>query len=102
MKEIGGIKTIVVKEGKEEEFLKLFFEMLERIRKEHKEHSDTVYYDLYRSRSVPRGFVVLERYVDEASWQSHQDAEYGKIYFPKIRALLESIEVEYFDAVQEQ
>ncbi len=70
--------------------------MLEFIRKE---EAGNVYYDLYKSRTIPRGYLVMERYKDKAAWQAHQDSEYGKIYFPKIRAILESITVEYFDAV---
>lgn len=96
MKEIGGIKNVMVQKGKEAEFEKLFFEMREYIRKE---ETGNIYYDLYKSRTNPRTYVVTERYRDEAAWQAHQDSEYGKIYFPKIRAILESINVEYFDAV---
>ena len=66
-----------------------------------KEESGNIYYDLYKSRTNPRGYVVMERYKDQAAWQTHQDSEYGKIYFPKIRAILESIEVEYFDGKDE-
>lgn len=96
MKPIGGIKKIIVQEGKETEFEKLFFEMLSHIRKE---ETGNIYYDLYKSRTSAQAYVVTERYKDQAAWQAHQDSEYGKIYFPKIRAILESIEVEYFDAV---
>lgn len=96
MTAVGGIKKITVMKGQEEAFLSLFFEMREHIQNE---NAGTVYYDLYRSRNSERSFIVTERYTDEAAWQAHQDAEYGKIYFPKIRAILESIEVEYFDAV---
>ena len=98
MDQIGGIKNIIVQEGKEAEFKKLFFEMLQHIKKE---ESGNIYYDLYKSRTNPRGYVVMERYKDQAAWQTHQDSEYGKIYFPKIRAILESIEVEYFDGKDE-
>lgn len=94
MNSVGGIKNILVQEGKEAEFEKLFFEMLEHIRKD---ASGNIYYDLYRSRTNPRAYVVTERYQDQAAWQRHQDSEYGKTYFPKIRSILESIDVEYFD-----
>jgi quinol monooxygenase YgiN len=92
---IGGIKNIVVQEGKEAEFEKLFFEMLEEIRKN---EPGNMYYDLYKSKTNPRGYLVMERYKDQSAWQTHQDSAYGKLYFPKIRAILESITVEYFDA----
>lgn len=97
MKAIGGIKKILVHKGKEADFEKLFFEMLTYIRKE---ETGNIYYELYKDRSKARGYTVIEKYKDQAAWQKHQDSEYGKIYFPKIRAILESIEVEYFDAVE--
>jgi quinol monooxygenase YgiN len=95
MTAIGGTKTIIVQEGKEAEFEALFAELRAIVLKD----TGNIYYDLYKSRMIPRGYVVLEKYADATSWQAHQDAEYGKDYFPKIRAMLESIEVEYFDAV---
>ncbi len=95
MTAIGGTKTIVVQEGQEAAFEALFAELRAIVLKD----EGNIYYDLYKSRTVPRGYVVLERYSDVAHWQAHQDAEYGKDYFPKIRAMLESIEVEYFDEV---
>lgn len=99
MQQIGGVKNIIVQEGKENEFEKLFFEMLTHIRKE---ETGNIYYDLYKSRTNPRKYVVTEKYKDQAAWKAHQDSEYGKTYFPKIRALLESIEVEYFDIKTKQ
>lgn len=93
MTAVGGTKTIVLQEGKEAEFEGLFAELRAIVLKD----AGNIYYDLYKSRTVPRGYVVLEKYVDAASWQTHQDADYGKEYFPKIRAILESIVVEYFD-----
>ncbi len=92
----GGLKIITVLPGKETEFEQLFFATLEHIKKE---EIGTVYYDLYKSRKDARAYVVTERYLDVVAWQRHQDSEYGKIYFPKIRALLEKIDVEYFDAM---
>lgn len=95
MTAIGGIKTIVVQEGQEAAFEALFAELRAIVLQD----AGNLYYDLYKSRTVPRGYVVLERYADAASWQAHQDADYGKEYFPKIRGILEEIEVEYFEEV---
>jgi quinol monooxygenase YgiN len=65
---IGGLKTIVVKEGHEQEF-------------------------------ETRAYIVEEQYRDQAAFDSHQSSAHGKLYFPKIRAILESIQVEYFDVI---
>ncbi|HYD91059.1 MAG TPA: antibiotic biosynthesis monooxygenase family protein [Flavobacterium sp.] len=94
-KEIGGIKNIVVREGKIEEFEDIFFEMLKEIRKN---EPGNIYYDLYKSKTDKNGYIVMERYKDKAAWELHQNSPHGKTYFLKIRAILESVHVEYFDA----
>jgi quinol monooxygenase YgiN len=56
-------------------------------------------YSLLKSRTNPRAYIVEEQYRDQAALDAHQSSEHGAHFFPKIRALLESITVEYFDAV---
>ena len=94
--QIGGLKTIVVKEGYEQEFETLFREMRAAIA-----HGapDCLYYSLLKSRTNPSAYIVEEQYRNQAAFDAHQSSPYGKIYFPKIRAILESINVEYFDVV---
>jgi quinol monooxygenase YgiN len=92
--QIGGLKTIVVRDGHEQEFESLFRELREAIREG---EPDCLYYSLLKSRTNPRAYIVEEQYRDEAAFNLHQASPYGKTYFPKIRAILESIQVEYFD-----
>ena len=56
-------------------------------------------YSLLKSRTNPRSYIVHEQYRDQAALDVHQSSAHGKIYFPKIRAMLESINVAYFDVV---
>ena len=92
---IGGVKHVVVNEGQEELFLKLF----QTLKSEVTRHEpDCVYYDLYRSRKAPRTYVVTERYRNEAAFQAHQTAAYGPPLFKQMRAII-AIEVEYYDSV---
>jgi quinol monooxygenase YgiN len=93
---IGGLKTILVTEGHEQAFEALFGELRAAIRDG---EPDCLYYSLLKSRTNPRGYIVEEQYGDQAAFDLHQGSAYGKIYFPKIRAILESIQVEYFDVV---
>jgi quinol monooxygenase YgiN len=94
---VGGLKHITVLEGKENEFESLFRELAVEVRKHNKECN---YYDLYKSER-PRRYLVMEQYKNRNALQEHQKSEHGKYYFPKIRELLESIEVSYFEyAVQ--
>lgn len=93
---IGGLKTILVKDGHEQEFETLFREMRAAIAES---EPDCLYYSLLKSRTNPCAYIVEEQYRDQAAFDTHQSSEYGKIYFPKIRAILESIQVEYFDVI---
>jgi quinol monooxygenase YgiN len=92
--QIGGLKTIVVQDGHEQEFESLFRELREAIREG---EPDCLYYSLLKSRTNPHAYIVEEQYRDEKAFDLHQSSSYGKTYFPKIRAILESIQVEYFD-----
>lgn len=92
---VGGLKTIVVKEGHEQEFEALF----SALRAEIATHEPgCLYYSLLRSRTNPRAYIVEEQYRDDAAWDVHQSSAYGKTYFPKMRAIID-ITVEYFDVV---
>jgi quinol monooxygenase YgiN len=92
---IGGVKRVVVNEGQEETFLKLF----RTLKTEMARHEPgNVYYDLYRSRKALRTYVVTERYRDEAAFQSHQTSAYGQPLFQQMRAII-AIDVEYYDSV---
>jgi quinol monooxygenase YgiN len=89
---VGGLKHVIVKEGKENEFESLFRELASKVR-EHDKGCN--YYDLYRSEQ-PRTYLVMEQYQNKEALHAHQKSEHGKYYFPKIRELLEKIEVNYF------
>jgi quinol monooxygenase YgiN len=93
---VGGLKVILVKEGHEREFESLFGELRAAMRTH---EPACLLYSLLKSRTNPRSYIVQEQYRDEAALESHQSSPHGKIYFAKIRAILESITVEYFDAV---
>ena len=92
---IGGVKHVVVNEGQEEAFLELFRALKSAMAKH---EPGNVYYDLYRSRTAPRTYVVTERYRDEAAFQSHQTSAYGPPLFKQMRAII-AVQVEYYDSV---
>jgi quinol monooxygenase YgiN len=96
-KVVGGLKSITVMEGKENEFESLFRELVTKVRESDRKYNC---YDLYKSER-PRTYLVMEQYVNKNALQQHQKSDHGKYYFPKIRELLEKIEVSYFEcAVQ--
>jgi quinol monooxygenase YgiN len=92
---VGGLKTIVVKAGYEQEFEALFVALRAEIAAQ---EPGCLYYSLLKSRTNPRAYIVEEQYRDEAAWETHQSSPYGKAYFPKMRAIID-ITVEYFDVV---
>ena len=91
---VGGLKNVLVKAGHEREFEKLFAELRAEMRRN---EPGCVYYSLLKSRTNPRAYVVEEQYRDRAALEAHESSAHGRIYFAKIRAIRESITVEYFD-----
>jgi len=93
---VGGLKIILVKAGHVQEFESLFRELRAAMR----EHEpDCLLYSLLKSRTNPLSYIVHEQYRDQRALDAHQASAHGAIYFPKMRAILESINVEYFDVV---
>jgi quinol monooxygenase YgiN len=93
---VGGLKVIVVKDGCEHEFETLFSELRKTMRNR---EPGCLVYSLLKSRSNPRSYVVHEQYRDPEALTAHESSPHGKIFFQKIRALLDDIRVEYFDGV---
>jgi quinol monooxygenase YgiN len=93
---VGGLKIILVKPGHEQEFESLFAELRTKMREAEPGCS---LYSLLKSRTNARAYIVQEQYGDPAALEAHESSERGKIYFPRIRAILESITVDYFDGV---
>jgi quinol monooxygenase YgiN len=91
---VGGLKHVLVQAGREREFEKLFAELRAEM---HTSEPGCVYYSLLKSRTNPRAYIVEEQYRDQGSLEVHESSAHGKLYFAKIRAILESITVEYFD-----
>ncbi len=93
---VGGLKIVQVKAGCEEQFEHLFAELRGIMRTT---EPGCVIYSLLKSRTKPGAYIVHEQYRDQAALDAHENAPHGAIYFPKIRGILESINVEYFDGV---
>lgn len=90
---MGGIKSVTVMEGKENEFESLFKELAAKVRDC---DNGCNYYDLYKSER-PRTYLVMEQYKNKTILQQHQRSEYGKYYLPNLHWIMEKIEVGYFE-----
>jgi quinol monooxygenase YgiN len=93
---VGGLKMIVVKEGHEREFESLFGELRDKMCED---EPGFLLCSLLKSRTNPRSYIVQEQYRHQAATEVHEASPHRRVYFPKIRAILESIQVEYFDDV---
>jgi len=93
---VGGLKIVQVKEEHTAEFERLFVELREEMRKH---EPDCLLYSLLKSRAKPGAYIVHEQYRNQAALDAHQKSTHGARYFPKMRAIIEKIDVEYFDGV---
>ena len=83
---VGGLKSIRVREGCEQEFERLFAELRGIMQSA---EPGCRLYSLLRSRTSPRDYIVQEQYESQAALASHESSEHGARYFPRIRALLD-------------
>jgi quinol monooxygenase YgiN len=93
---VGGLKAIQVEVGYEAEFERLFEELSEIMRAQ---EPDCIVYSLLKSRTKAGAYIVHEQYRNQAALDAHQKTPHGSVYFPKMRATIETISVEYFDGV---
>lgn len=80
------IATLAVKQGMEKEFERLQKELSELT---HANEPGTLVYDVIKSRSRPRTYVVYGRFKDEASFQAHQTSSFHERLVPPILACVE-------------
>ncbi|HVU16588.1 MAG TPA: putative quinol monooxygenase [Candidatus Didemnitutus sp.] len=90
------MKIVQVKSGAEKEFERLFAELRQTMRSA---EPGCLLYSLLKSRTKAGAYIVQEQYRDAAALSAHEKSPHGAAYFPKIRALLESISVEYFEGI---
>jgi len=80
------VAKLKVREGKAQEAVAIFQELIAMVRKE----EGTLYYTLNRDRTDPNLFVVIERYRDEAAFLAHSSAPYMAEFFGKSQGLLDA------------
>ena len=80
------IATLLVKAGREAEFERLQRELSELT---HAGEPGTLVYDVLKSRTKPRTYVVYGRFRDEAAFQSHQGSPFHDRLVPPIMDCVE-------------
>ena len=82
---ISVIAKIPVQEGKFDEVVALFKEMLPKIAQE---EEGTLAYSLNKDQSDPNTVVMIERYRDKAAMDVHASTPYFKEFSPKLPPFL--------------
>jgi quinol monooxygenase YgiN len=80
------IATLAVKQGMEQEFERLQKELSELT---HANEPGTLVYDVIKSRSKPRTYLVYGRFKDEAAFQAHQASPFHDRLVPPILACVD-------------
>jgi quinol monooxygenase YgiN len=93
---VGGLKNVQVRPEHITEFERLFTELRAEMQKH---EPGCLLYSLLKSRAKPGAYIVHEQYRDQAALDAHQKSAHGTKYFPAMRAIIERIEVEYFNGV---
>ena len=94
---IGVIATIRVKEGGGPGFEAVFKELAAEVRKN---EPGNVVYQLFRSRTEPNTYKVMEIYRDKESHSAHSPSAHFKAIVPRMAEFREgSAQVEYFDGI---
>jgi quinol monooxygenase YgiN len=94
---IGIYATLVIQEGKNDEFETNFKELMAVVAE--KEPGNN-YYALHRSREDANTYIVMEQYVDQAAVDAHGKSEEFQAVSAKLGGFLAAPpEMEFFDAV---
>lgn len=67
------LAKMTVKEGREEEFVRLARELTEKV---HAHEPDTLAYEFYKLRDEERGYAVYEKFTSEEAEHAHQNTGY--------------------------
>ena len=93
---VGGLKNVQVRTEHITEFERLFAELRAEMQKH---EPGCLLYSLLKSRTKSGAYIVHEQYRNQSALDAHEKSAHGAKYFPLMRAIIEKIDVEYFDGV---
>ncbi len=85
MANVSFLARMTVKDGREEEFIRLARELERQV---HANEPDTIYYRFFRLRG-PREFAVMESFADEAAEELHMNTSYLQEIAPNLLDCME-------------
>ena len=83
---IGIVATLKVKAGKESEFEGVFTELQGHVAKG---EPGCLLYEVFKSRSQPSTYIVMEKYKDQAALDAHRSTPHMAAAGPKLGATLD-------------
>jgi len=83
---IGIVATLKVKPGKESEFEAVFTELQGHVAKS---EPGCLLYEVFKSRSQPSTYIVMEKYKDQAALDGHRSTPHMAAAGPKLGATLD-------------
>lgn len=95
---VGNLRVVRVRAGEERRFEQVYAELREQMRLQ---EPGCLIYSLLRSRLHPGTYILHEQYVDPDALSKHQHSPAVAAYVLRLRELLETMEVEYFDAISD-
>lgn len=85
MANVSFLARMTVKEGREEEFIRLARKLEKQV---HANEPDTLYYRFFRLRG-PREFAVMESFADEAAEELHMNTKWLQEIAPNLLDCME-------------
>jgi quinol monooxygenase YgiN len=83
-KMLGIIAKLPIKEGKMEEAIQAFKDLMVQVAKE----EGTLSYTLNKAQSNPNTLIIMERYKDKAALDAHSSTPYFKAFFAQSGAFI--------------
>ncbi len=82
---LGLIAKLPIQEGKVEEAIGLFRELIKNVARE----EGTLGYTLNRARKTPKTLVVMERYKDKAALDAHSSTPHFQAFMTQVLGILD-------------
>jgi quinol monooxygenase YgiN len=94
---VGVVATLKVAEGKNADFEKVFGELAAQVKAN---EPGNQLYRVFKSKSDPQTYVVMEIYADQAALEAHGKSDHFRAAGPKIAPTMGGKpEIQYFDSI---
>lgn len=93
---IGITAKLIVQEGKNAEFEKIFTQLVEAV---NAGEPGCDFYQFFKMRSQANTYMVLEQYADAAAFEVHRQTDYSSISAELAKIMAAEVEIEVMDSI---